>query len=401
MDRRRVLFGSGTAMTTILAGCLDDGGDEEPATAGGDDESLTDDGTDDEEPDADDGDEPTADEADGSDVALESACDAGETVVEAVAASEYEEAIEHSGYQYVVDRPDDARSTLRDQYESVTKPDTIHAIDCAETESNDRLREDARETFDADVGDAVVVTYTVDLEAGGERTDSSLEVIAFELDGDWYAVLQDDLVPTPRAAVTVDGDGSDAVAVTLTSLSGADGVYVRGGSIDDPTPYVLEEVGETLTITADDEGDGEYVVVAYVGDGPSQGGNEVVVQTFRVVDTSADEAAWEDVHEIELDGPIAGWIGVSPDHIDGVENPTLRLVAGREYDLTWTNVDGGHHNVALVDETGDVVADYETEIMSEEGASQTLTFTATTEIAQYICEPHPQTKRGDVEFIDH
>ncbi|WIV67835.1 plastocyanin/azurin family copper-binding protein [Natrialbaceae archaeon AArc-T1-2] len=114
-----------------------------------------------------------------------------------------------------------------------------------------------------------------------------------------------------------------------------------------------------------------------------------------------DEADWEDVEEIELDGPTSGWIGVSPDHIDGVENPTLGLVEGREYEITWNNTDGGNHNIAMIDENDEVVEDYETDVMSDEGESQTLTFTATDEIAQYFCAPHPTQMRGDVEIIEN
>ncbi|WIV67836.1 cupredoxin domain-containing protein [Natrialbaceae archaeon AArc-T1-2] len=115
---------------------------------------------------------------------------------------------------------------------------------------------------------------------------------------------------------------------------------------------------------------------------------------------ATDDEPWEDVHEIELDGLSSNWIGVSPDHIDGVENPTLRLVAGREYDLTWTNADGAAHNVAMLDEDGDVVEDYETDLVGDIGERQTLTFTATDEIVEYYCEPHPTNMRGSVDIVD-
>ncbi|WIV67839.1 cupredoxin domain-containing protein [Natrialbaceae archaeon AArc-T1-2] len=381
MDRRQVLLGSGAMVTSVLAGC----------TGNGDDEPATDDGVDDE------GDAGSEDE---TGVVLESACDAGEAVIEAVAAGEHDEAIAYSPHQHFHEGGERYRDDLHRHYESVTHPDEVHAVVCENNASDERLLADAREMFDADVNDAAIVTYTVDLEVVGNRYDSSINVGTLELDGEWYAEFRQDLVPGPRAIVDVDGDRSRSVEITVSSLPRANGVYVRGDGIDDPSAYVLDEAGETLSITADEEGIGGYTVIAYIGDAPSDVRTGVDVETFRVVGETADEASWEDVYEIELEGLTGGWVGVSPGQIAGVENPTLRLVEGREYDLTWTNVDGGHHNVAMIDADEDVLEGYETEVVTDEGERQTLTFTATDEIVQYYCDSHQNLMRGDIEIME-
>ena len=115
------------------------------------------------------------------------------------------------------------------------------------------------------------------------------------------------------------------------------------------------------------------------------------------LDTDSEE--WKDVDEIVLSATTAGWEGVEPEVIAGEENPTLVLTEGAEYVLTWKNADGVPHNVELWDEHGEVVGEYETELLAEEGESQSLEFEATAELAEYVCELHDDWgKRGDLEL---
>jgi len=101
--------------------------------------------------------------------------------------------------------------------------------------------------------------------------------------------------------------------------------------------------------------------------------------------------------EIELGGRTSGWIGQSPDEITDERNPTLRLEAGQEYTLTWENLDGAQHNFNIEDEGGnDLVS---TDLFSESGETQTVEFTAEEAMAEYYCGPHPQSMRGDIEFV--
>ena len=96
----------------------------------------------------------------------------------------------------------------------------------------------------------------------------------------------------------------------------------------------------------------------------------------------------------QLGGEVAGWQGQSPSSIEGQTNPTLELEAGQEYEIVWENLDGAPHNVVIEDANGNNLV--RTDLMSDQGATQSVTFTASEEMAQYYCEVHPQSMRGDV-----
>ena len=104
----------------------------------------------------------------------------------------------------------------------------------------------------------------------------------------------------------------------------------------------------------------------------------------------------QSVSVVELGGEIAGWQGRSPDEIADETNPTLRLDAGQDYRITWTNLDGFGHNLALLDADDEVLE--RTSVMSEEGETQALSFTAREEMATYVCEPHSGSMRGTISF---
>ncbi|SDK92435.1 Copper binding protein, plastocyanin/azurin family [Natronorubrum texcoconense] len=102
--------------------------------------------------------------------------------------------------------------------------------------------------------------------------------------------------------------------------------------------------------------------------------------------------------EIELGGETSAWQGVAPDEINGEENPTLTLQEGESYEIMWENLDGVGHNIEIRDDGDEVVDDYETDIIDEEGETQTLEIDEVTdEMAQYVCEPHAGTMVGDIE----
>ncbi|RKD93740.1 cupredoxin domain-containing protein [Halopiger aswanensis] len=107
---------------------------------------------------------------------------------------------------------------------------------------------------------------------------------------------------------------------------------------------------------------------------------------------------WESIDEIRLETDITVWTGAEPAGIAGESNPTLVLVAGREYAITWENTDGFRHNLELRDGDDAVVDGYATESAATEGATRTLTFEATPAMAAYVCEPHEPTMRGDLEI---
>jgi len=106
---------------------------------------------------------------------------------------------------------------------------------------------------------------------------------------------------------------------------------------------------------------------------------------------SAREAQAE---TIRLESDLSGWQGVAPDSIAGEENPTLRLEPGVEYEIVWENADGVSHNLYVETAGGDAVAN--TETVGEEGATRSVTFTATEDVATYRCRIHG-SMAGDVQ----
>jgi len=95
-----------------------------------------------------------------------------------------------------------------------------------------------------------------------------------------------------------------------------------------------------------------------------------------------------------LGGEVGGWQGQSPSSIQGETDPTLELEAGTEYTIVWENLDGAPHNVVIEDENGNNLV--RTEVMSTQGTTQSVTFTASEEMNEYYCEIHPQSMRGGV-----
>ncbi len=104
-------------------------------------------------------------------------------------------------------------------------------------------------------------------------------------------------------------------------------------------------------------------------------------------------------NEIRIGGRISGWIGMQPEAIAEERNPTLTLVQGETYTLTWENLDGAGHNFNIESEGGDEQF-VSTEIVAGTGTTQTVEFTAQEGMAEYYCGPHPVSMRGDIEFAE-
>ena len=100
--------------------------------------------------------------------------------------------------------------------------------------------------------------------------------------------------------------------------------------------------------------------------------------------------------EIVFDGLTQGWVGLEPSAIDGEENPTLVLQEGEEYTMGWTDGDGSQHNIEIWDDGGDVVDNLQTDLTADPDDDQFLEFTASTEMAEYVCEPHATTMIADI-----
>ena len=100
---------------------------------------------------------------------------------------------------------------------------------------------------------------------------------------------------------------------------------------------------------------------------------------------------------IVFDGQTEGWEGLEPEAIEGETNPTLVLEADEEYEIGWEGGDGALHNIEIWDENEDVVDDLETEETDDPDDDQFLEFTATEEMAYYVCRPHRTTMVGEID----
>ncbi len=112
-------------------------------------------------------------------------------------------------------------------------------------------------------------------------------------------------------------------------------------------------------------------------------------------DRPAEDGTTDAQADIRLVGDASAWQGESPERIAGTENPTLPLEEGAEYTLVWENGDGLQHNFAIEDESGEDLL--ETDLLGEQGATQSVTFTASAEMAEYYCQVHPSSMRGTIE----
>jgi hypothetical protein len=100
---------------------------------------------------------------------------------------------------------------------------------------------------------------------------------------------------------------------------------------------------------------------------------------------------------IELSGQTSEWQGLAPSGIEGASNPTLILQEGEDYTIGWTEGDGAGHNIEIHNSDGSVVNDLSTEVVTEPGEDQMLDITASSEMAQYVCNPHATTMVGDIQ----
>ncbi len=107
----------------------------------------------------------------------------------------------------------------------------------------------------------------------------------------------------------------------------------------------------------------------------------------------ADDAAAQ-TQTYRFGGEVAAWQGRQPSAIEGQSNPTIELQAGQEYEFWFENLDGQPHNMVIQDADGNAIV--ESELVSEEGATASVTFTATPAMTTYICTIHPTTMVGDL-----
>jgi plastocyanin len=98
---------------------------------------------------------------------------------------------------------------------------------------------------------------------------------------------------------------------------------------------------------------------------------------------------------LRFGGRVQGWQGEAPQQLKGKKNPTLSLQPGKKYKVVWKNLDGQPHDFTIQDSNGNTIK--KTPIVSQQGATRSLTFTATKKMAQYICTVHPTTMVGKMQ----
>jgi len=109
---------------------------------------------------------------------------------------------------------------------------------------------------------------------------------------------------------------------------------------------------------------------------------------------ASEDAAAQETRTYRFGGEVQAWQGREPGEIEGESNPTIELEVGQEYEFWFENLDGAPHNIAILDGDGNSIV--QSDNISEEGATTSVTFTATSEMAEYICTIHPTTMVGEL-----
>lgn len=127
----------------------------------------------------------------------------------------------------------------------------------------------------------------------------------------------------------------------------------------------------------------------------------VIAATSAVVGCIGDGAgygeAWRDVSRIRLDASAEGWVGRAPEPIVDANNPALRLVHGRTYDVAWENQDGVAHRFEIRNGEGDSIGASPERATVGETAS--LEVEAVAGVVEYVCPHYEVTMRGDIEIF--
>lgn len=95
-------------------------------------------------------------------------------------------------------------------------------------------------------------------------------------------------------------------------------------------------------------------------------------------------------------GSVPGWTAQAPQAIQGEQNPTLPIEAGKTYEVVWVNADGAPHNWFMETEDDETLVRSDTIV--DAGSWQSVKFVASENMWQYYCQYHPVAMRGDLEF---
>ncbi|RQG90172.1 PKD domain-containing protein [Natrarchaeobius halalkaliphilus] len=167
----------------------------------------------------------------------------------------------------------------------------------------------------------------------------------------------------------------------VTALAGCGGPGEEGEADDEPS---ADDLGEAEPEEDTDESETEEDT-----DESEENGEP---------DEETGNGEWADVGEFYFEGRIEAWSGLEPEMIADEDNPTITLIEGQEYDFRWVNADDVVHNLEIRDENDEVVDDYVSDDVGEEGEETTLEgVVASEEMAVYICSYHEAAQAGDIE----
>ncbi|WP_380678205.1 ThuA domain-containing protein [Salinigranum sp. GCM10025319] len=168
--------------------------------------------------------------------------------------------------------------------------------------------------------------------------------------------------------------------------------FQESKSLGDSFPF-------SVLINERDEGDTRDAILGWTLPGISSEKTVDALGTLTLgEETDSGTEGLDPSTTIELEAQSnQAWTGVAPDSITG-ENPTLQLREGETYTVEWTNGNGVPHNFVVEDADGNLVV--ETSVMGTQGETQTVEFTAESDLVTYYCSPHRGLgMEGDIEIV--
>ncbi|WP_408958348.1 hypothetical protein [Natrinema sp. 74] len=226
-----------------------------------------------------------------------------------------------------------------------------------------------------------------------QRTAEGVIETAFDPLSDWLRCVESEY----DGIGTIDGERIHRIRVTEIDAAG-----VPGDGVTDEGTLLVDEDGRLRSVRLRQSETRADTLVTF----------EVRFTCHGFGETTVDEPEWVDELEragvtavelepgtrIDLSAQTSAWVGLKPEPIAGLENPPLALESGESYAIGWSEGDGAVHNLALRDETEEVVGGLETELTTDPAGAQWLEFVASDELAGYACEPHAPTMNGDIEI---
>ena len=233
------------------------------------------------------------------------------------------------------------------------------------------------------------------------------QATAIELEGDtggWVGRSPESIAGETNPTLPLEA--GETYSVTWTNGDGAPHSFIIENADGDRLAgtQIVEQEGESRTV----EFEATPEMVSYYcevhpdsmrGEVSISGGTTTEGETTQGNETTTAESQPTVIYEdtIVLGGRAAHWLGLAPGGLWDRRNPTLRLRGGREYHLVWLNLDGEEHDFHIVDGNGEELAD--TSARTDVGETHDTTFEATDAMAEYYCEFHSESMRGNVEVI--